>query len=144
MTTNYNRLRTAVYKVLWPDGVPLEFGCELVQQGIHFVVVGTTPRGEPITVKSSGAYDASMKRGANLEIFRGQTVFLGKPLSIADVLRALPRSDWALGVGGGLIHLQAWPKEETWRLTDIRFDLSLPLSDPANDAACGAVLALIG
>lgn len=161
--TNYENLRTAVYKVLYPDGVPLEIGCDIVlPDGTPLRLVSIDYIGEisgilPVCVRyletcsriESGAISTQDGISIILDGWKDSLAFenLGKPLSIADVLRVL--QDKGTVYASYFLHANGWLMWEQTRDGNTavkqicRFDLSKPLSDPSNDAACGAVLALI-
>lgn len=72
-----------------PEIMRVEFGCEILKGGTHFIVVGTMPSGDPITVKKSGVYDTEAPAGAHMEkIEKGATKIIGRRITLCDVMLA--------------------------------------------------------
>lgn len=106
----------------------LKFGCEILNSGIHFMVVDLTPSGEPITVKKEGAYDSQKPPGVHLDKYVNKTKILGRPIRLADVLLAIKEKSGIDGfwikTGNGMqfkksIGALIW---EMWNLQDDNLD----------------------
>ncbi len=99
----------------------LVFGCEVVHAGIHFMVVGTFPTGEPITVKKEGVYNPSKPPGVSMEVFQdGRTEIIGRDIRLADVLHCLrARYDSITDELGFLLD----DEKEEWRESIIEISL---------------------
>lgn len=145
MTTNYEKLRERVYEVLYPEGIPLEEGCRIKDflKG-EAVIVGVEHYDS-----ESDCYYQFYDKIPKPEIFlspRGNWDIIGKPLEIGDVLRAIGKVHNEKKVGidaGGYLVKRLTYEERHKKDMEIYIDLSLPLSHPNNESACGAVYQLI-
>jgi len=133
MTTAYEKLRAAVYSKLHPEGVPLEFGCEVRIDGGPNEIVRVAHVEE-----SNGNAVCFLINGAMCRVSEQSKkdfpyTVLGKPLSLADLLRAikLPRPEIRLSNGANPGFLQ-FVTQRVWaddRMEKFDLDLSKPLSE---------------
>lgn len=129
---HYETLRETVYKILYPEGIPLEFGCEVESDRGEFKTV-VSVLGEKVfaLVRENGAGESSA-----VQLDMPYWINLGKPLSIADVLRALGEKN-KLSSTLDTIASNGCMYQKGEIILSI--NLALPLSAPENSEACEAL-----
>jgi hypothetical protein len=138
--TNYETLRKQVYDILYPDGIPLEVGCELLEKDSNPIVtyIGRKKYDGTVEVINWTCWETR-------EEIESRYTILGKPLSLSDVLRAMDKKDVEdaplFSTEGQLMYYD--PETGSMRLSGVFIDLTKPLSDPANDEACLAISTLL-
>ena len=85
----YRQLQKRVYEIIYPDGIPLEFGCEVI---IDFnVIMNITIEDAPCIYirKGIAVKEPTLLtfEGSIIEQFPDKN--LGKPLSLQDVMRVI-------------------------------------------------------
>lgn len=156
-TPEYDALRAKVNE-MFPERLKLDIGVELYHDRFTDVINDAQGTGNGgvwkywTRIKGYKFYDDQTKDG---KAYHGALThdgewweILGKPLTIADVLRALAivRKDKTLGIdAAGEMVIQPTYEEARAGGTRIRiqFTLSLPLSANENAAACEAVASLL-
>ena len=78
----YEKLRAAVYSVIYPDGIPLEEGVQVVDAHDNILLLGYK---DNKTMKIVGAY-FDLK---DIKTLKRYYKILGKPLSLRSLLRAI-------------------------------------------------------
>lgn len=147
--TPYEQLRTRC-NVLLPDRLKLEFGCEVRRDRVVDIINDVQGTGDADiwkywTKRGHKFYSDAVRDG---KVFHGALIgegewweILGKPLTIEDVLRAMPPmySMQIFQDGSGHAIYDGEDVDDGY----FHFDLTKPLSDPANEPAVLAVLKLL-
>lgn len=96
--TPYETLRAKVYEILYPEGIPLEFGCWVLdyKDGVDKVIAGSNGE-EKVLIKGIG--EIEKYKLLDINAFK----ILGKPLSLQDILRAVDKYK----EGGDIYYLYA-------------------------------------
>lgn len=121
----YNELRELVYNIIHPDGIPLEFGCEVNYLGV-IMAITEIENDEYVRVVSGGSL---WKK----ELFVNNHKILGKPLSLQDVLRAIgiPYNDLYISWGKYMLFHDS--REDMKRIEGIQIDLTKPISSQSEE-----------
>lgn len=119
MTQNelYEQLRKRVYEIIYPEGIPLEVGCEIEAFRSEVGEFGIVVCGYSVTTITE----------SNIDTWRAEEhKNLGKPLSLQDLLRAIHMKK--LNTQSVLYPCYIDCEKPFFEIFDVKLDLFLPLS----------------
>lgn len=121
--TPYETLRAKVYEILYPEGIPLEFGCWVLdyKDGVDKVIAGSNGE-EKVLIKGIG--EIEKYKLLDINAFK----ILGKPLSLQDILRATAIKKDS-GYVAELRQSGLYVGDYSWKKPFIHIDLSKPIKD---------------
>lgn len=142
---NYSALRERINELL-PERLKLEFGVQVDRgagEQVHEFIAGMfNDRIAIVRITEVGAW---LPFEVPRDLEHGWKI-LGKPIDLSDVLHALNNMLAILDGMGNLYILRPRLSDKHVKIDQppvCKFNLTLPLSDPANSSACGEVLKLL-
>jgi len=125
--TNYEKLRAKCYEIIYPDGIPLEFGCEIKGiGGDYFDVIDVEHNGR-VTVREGWVITK--------KTFQRNYKILGKPLELRDLLKIIKKTgDYAITSRGQIMMFiddEGYGQPMGIKLP--KLDLSKPISEQSEE-----------